>query len=188
MRDGCAAAARRRRNGSATDARWTDDRSASVALLSRIRRASVVCPSRARRPSVIRPKSASSTRLCIVGVSSQCGQVVVLVAVAVVASSSHASSRRRRTVVAPSSHRCRIVVATSSCCHLPAVKTPPLILETIPHMSSELIDKFYSKDPPKRLSKSRKLGRKRPRSCLPRSASSCHFWCCKGAAKATMAL
>ena len=74
--------------------------------------------------TLMRPKSALSKRLCIVGVSLQCGQVVVFVAVAVtvVASSSHArravvalSSHRRRIVVASSSHRRRIVVASSPC-------------------------------------------------------------------------
>ena len=127
--------------GCATDALRPSVHRVSVALPSRI----VVCPLRSHRPSVISPKSASSKRLCIVGVSSQCGQVVVFVAVVVVASSSHArravvalSSHRRRIVVASSSHRRGAVVPTSSCCHLLAVKTPPLILETIPHMSSEL--------------------------------------------------
>ena len=138
--------------GRATDALRPSVHRVSVALPSCLRRAAgahpsriVVCPLRSRRPSVISPKSASSKRLCIVGVSSQCGQVVVFVAVAVVASSSHArravvalSSHRRRIAVASSSHRRRAVVTTSSCCHLLAVKTPPLILETIPHMSSEL--------------------------------------------------
>ena len=106
MRDGCTSASHCRR--------------ASAALPPHIRRASVVCPPCSRRPSVIRPKSASSKRLCIVGVSLQCGQFVVFVAVAVVASSSHArravvalSSHCRRTVVASSWHRRRIVAVPS---------------------------------------------------------------------------
>ena len=116
--------------GCATDALRPSVHRVSVALPSRLRRAAgahpsriVVFPLRSRRPSVISPKSAWSKRLCIVGVSSQCGRVVVFVAVAVavVASSSHArravvalSSHRRRTVVASWSHRRRIVAVPSS--------------------------------------------------------------------------
>ena len=167
------------RSGCATDARRTHfgrpcivrpSHCPSAALPPHMRHVSVVCPPRSRCPSVIRPNEASSKRLRIVGVSSQCSQVVVFVAVAVVSISRSrrsivaCSSRRRRIVDALSSHRRRIVVASSSCCRCVvvtpspdrccivavlssqrrrvvsflAVKTPPLILETILHMSSEL--------------------------------------------------
>ena len=125
------------------------------------RRVSVVCPLRSRRPSDIR----QSKRLRIVGVSSQYGQIAVAVAVASISRSRRiivaSSSCRCRIVVALSSHHRRIVgassarrryvvvtpgqgtvVASSPCRRrvvtFLAVKTPPFVLETIPHMSSEL--------------------------------------------------
>ena len=106
--------------GCATDTLRPSVHRVSVALLSRLRRTAAAHPSHIRRlsavqpPSIrhIRPKSASSKRLCIVGVSLQCGQVVVFVAVAVAVVAS--SSRARCAVVALSSHRRRIVVASSS--------------------------------------------------------------------------
>ena len=61
MRDGCAAAVRRRRDGSATDARWTDDREVrpSIALpshcRSRLRRAAAKHPSSVRRAAAVHP-------------------------------------------------------------------------------------------------------------------------------------
>ena len=130
----------------------------AVAPPPHCRRTSVAHPSSVRRAAAFHPSLGRNQHLQNVFASSACRCNVVksLSSSPSPSQSSHhrrmlvaPSSRRRRTVVAlsshrrrivvaSSSHRRRVVVATSSCCHFPAVKTPPLILETIPHMSSEL--------------------------------------------------
>ena len=106
--------------------------------LCRCSRLSVVYPSRSRRPSSIRSE---------IGVLKTSFASSVYRRSAVKLSLSPSPPCPFRAVVALSSYRGRIVIVWSLCrrhtvagplSHRRRVKTPPLILETILHMSSEL--------------------------------------------------